>query len=104
MASRAKRTQSSIPPVHTGMAPVELTKAQVSVPPPGGVSRYALLGPQLNNDVVRYSRRQQLAIYYEIYKQHPVVKSAIDKKADMCVAGGWDYVPEDNSIAVTSAE
>lgn len=96
---RAKKATIS-PRVPLSVPDVELSKAQVSVPPPGGVTRYALLGSQVNNDVVSYSRRQQLAIYYEIYRQHPVVRAAIDKKSALCVGGGWHYVPFDSEAEI----
>ena len=80
----------------------ELQKAQVSLPPPGGVSRWALIGGTNElSDVVQPHRRQQLAIYYEMYRQHPVVRAAIDKKAQYASAAGWRFKPADPSTEIS---
>jgi HK97 family phage portal protein len=71
-----------------------IEKASVTISPPGGTTRWALLGPKNNNEVVHYGKRQQYGIFYEMYRQHPVVRSAIDKKATYAVAGGYQFVPE----------
>ena len=73
---------------------VELEKAQVSLPPPGGTSRWALLGGEsIIGDIPMPDKRQQAAIYYEMYRQHPVVRAAIDKKAQYASAGGFRFKP-----------
>lgn len=47
------------------------------------------------NDIVSYEKRQQFAIYYEMYRQHPVVRAAIDKKAQFAVSSGFSFKPSD---------
>jgi HK97 family phage portal protein len=74
---------------------LDIEKAQVTLMPPGGTTRFALLGVQPPDDVLHYNKRQQYGIYYEMYRQHPVVRSAIDKKATYAIAGGYQFVPED---------
>ena len=73
---------------------MELEKAQVSLPPPGGTSRWALIGgDSVTGDIPMPDKRQQAAIYYEMYRQHPVVRAAIDKKAQYASAGGFRFKP-----------
>ncbi len=75
----------------------DFKKAQIAISPPGGGLQFSLMGGStaLNNDVVSHNRRSQGALYYEMYRQHPVVRAAIDKKSSFVVAGGWDFVPSD---------
>jgi phage portal protein BeeE len=51
-----------------------------------------LLGGKPKSDIVSYERRQQYGIYYEMYRQHPIVRSAIDRKAQYAVAGGYHFI------------
>jgi len=76
---------------------VELEKSQVSLPPPGSLSRFTLLGGAVTNqpNAINFSKRQQYAIYYEMYRQHPVVHAAVNKKASFCAAGGLEVIPAD---------
>lgn len=75
---------------------VELQKSQVALPPPGGTSRWALLGGNnMLGDIPFPDKRQQYAVYYEMYRQHPVVRAAIDKKAQYASAGGYRLKPAD---------
>lgn len=77
----------------------ELRKSQVSLPPPGGNVRWAMLGGDNNiPDLELPDKRQQLSIYYEMYRQHPVVRAAIDKKAQYAAAGGFVFKPLDPSL------
>ena len=81
---------------------VELQKAQVSLPPPGGLSRWALIGGETAlSDIPHPSKRQQLAVYYEMYRQHPVVRAAIDKKAQYASAAGFHFKGADPEINVS---
>ena len=80
---------------------VELQKAQVSLPPPGGLSRWSLIGGNRElSDIPTASKRQQLAVYYEMYRQHPVVRSAIDKKAQYASAAGYHFKGSEPEIVV----
>lgn len=80
----------------------ELQKAQVGLPPPGGVSRWALIGGQTAlSDIPFPAKRQQAAVYYEMYRQHPVVRAAIDKKAQYASAAGYKFKSADPSQEVS---
>lgn len=80
----------------------ELKKAQVSMPPPGGLSRWALIGGQAQlSDIPYPDKRQQMSIYYEMYRQHPVVRAAIDKKAQYASAGGFKFKAVDPSNEIS---
>lgn len=67
-------------------------KSQVSMPPPGLSTRFAIMGAKkYPNDIIDFTRRTKGAEHYEMYKQHPVVKAAIEKKAQYAVAAGWQF-------------
>lgn len=70
-------------------------KAQTALPPPGYNVRFALLGANPASDTASYAKRQQYGIYYEMYRQHPIVRSIIDRKANYAIAGGYRFVSED---------
>jgi HK97 family phage portal protein len=72
-----------------------IEKAQITVTPPGSQARFSLLGPKPMHDILHYSKRQQFGIFYEMYKQHPIVRAAIDKKATYAVSGGFHFISED---------
>jgi HK97 family phage portal protein len=80
-------------------ARTEISKSQVSLPPPGGLSRWAILGSEKAvTDIPYPEKRAQCAIYYEMYRQHPVVRAAIDKKAQYASAGGFSFKMVDPSM------
>jgi HK97 family phage portal protein len=91
------------------LAPVDDTptirKAQVALPPPGGLSRWAILGGAGTGDnfpqTLSWAKRQQYAIYYEMYRQHPVVFAAIEKKAQFAVASGFTFKAADPKESVS---
>lgn len=72
-----------------------IEKSQVTMSVPGSATRFALLGPKPNDDVLHYNKRQQAGIYYEMWRQHPIVRAAIDKKATFAVSGGYQFIAED---------
>jgi HK97 family phage portal protein len=79
-----------------GKPKMPVRKAQVASPPPGGLSRWTVLGaPAQVGDVVSYQKRQQMSIYYEMYRQHPVIRAAIDKKSQFAVASGFHFQASD---------
>jgi HK97 family phage portal protein len=79
----------------------ELKKSQVSLPPPGGLSRWTVLGDTAQiGDIRLPDKRMQYAEYYEMYRQHPVVRAAIDKKAQYAAAGGFQFVPSAPEIGL----
>lgn len=72
-----------------------IEKAQTTLPPPGHNVRFALLGANPVGDTISYAKRQQYGMYYEMYRQHPIVRSIIDRKANYCIAGGYRFIAED---------
>jgi HK97 family phage portal protein len=79
---------------------LQIEKAQVALPAPGVQTRFSLLGKSNSaNNIIDYSRRSNGSMYYEMYRQHPVVRAAIDRKSTYASAGGWNYVsPEPGSV------
>ena len=80
-------------------ARAEIQKAQVALPPPGGLSRMTILGGEkVVTDIPFPEKRAQAAVYYEMYRQHPVVRAAIDRKAQYASAGGFSFRMVDPSM------
>ena len=70
-----------------------LEKSHVTVQPPGHGPRFALLGTKnVVNDIALYEKKGQYGIFYEMYRQHPVVRAAIDRKANFASTGGFHYI------------
>jgi HK97 family phage portal protein len=65
-------------------------KSQVSISPPG-VSFSLLRGAKAPARTYDTTRRDDGKEHYEMYRQHPVVRAAIDKKAQFAVAAGWTF-------------
>lgn len=80
-------------PRKTATKPMEIEKAQVSLPPPGMITKFALVGDKKSSLVSgsEISRREQLGLYYEMYRQHPVVHAAINRKAAVASSGGLAF-------------
>ena len=87
---------------------ISIEKAQVALPVPGIQTRFTALktGSTKANDVLDYSRRAMGQTYYEMYRQHPVVRAAIERKSTYASAGGWNYnhpepgeVPDSSHVA-----
>lgn len=82
----------------------EISKSQVTLTPPGNAARFALLGPKPTHDVLHYNKRQQYGIYYEMWRQHPIVRAAVDKKSTYSVSGGYNFISENPSEDVDEAK
>jgi HK97 family phage portal protein len=80
---------------------IAIEKAQTTLTPPGHNVRFALLGNAPTGDIVSYAKRQQYGMYYEMYRQHPIVRSIIDRKANYSIAGGYRFVAEDPKVQVS---
>jgi len=63
--------------------------------PPGGTTRFALLGNNRKDEVLHFNKRQQYGIFYEMYRQHPIVRAAIDKKSTYAISGGFHFIADD---------
>jgi HK97 family phage portal protein len=72
-------------------------RAQVSAPTPKVTPNFGVLG--LSSDgsptFIDRSRKARYDIYYEMYKQHPTVRAAIEKIAKVAVANGYRFVPSE---------
>jgi HK97 family phage portal protein len=65
-------------------------KSQVSIAPPS-VQFSLLRGAKAPGRTFDTTRRDDGKEHYEMYRQHPVVRAAIDKKAQFAVAAGWTF-------------
>lgn len=84
---------------------VELNRAQVTVSPPGGVRISVLGGSTSPSEQTAPAHRQTLyQVFYEMYRRHPWVRAAIDKRAQTAVSAGFQLVPEDPSNDLNAAE
>lgn len=72
-----------------------IEKSQVAVPVPGLPSRFALLGGQSTGQVVYRSRKEEYGIYYEMYKQHPIVRASVEKISKYSVSNGYHFEKDD---------
>ncbi len=77
------------------MTDERIEKSQVSVPVPGLPTRFALLGGQQTGSVLYRSRKEEYGIFYEMYKQHPIVRAAIEKIAKYSVSNGYHFEKDD---------
>lgn len=68
----------------------EVAKSQVSISPPG-VQFSLLRGARSPQRTFDTTRRDDGLEHYEMYRQHPVVRAAIDKKSQFAVAAGWNF-------------
>jgi len=74
------------------------SKAQVSAPVPGKVfANIGVLGLTKDGSeiVTDRSRKGKYKTYYEMYRQHPTVRAAIEKVAKVAVTNGYRFSPEE---------
>lgn len=84
---------------------VELNRAQVTVSPPGGVRISVLGGVSSPSEQTAPTHRQTLyQVFYEMYRRHPWVRAAIDKRAQTAVSAGYQLTPEEPSNDLNAAE
>lgn len=72
-----------------------MQKSQVTVTPPGYPVRFSLVGGKRSAELTTYVKQQQYGIYYEMYRQHPIVRGAIEKVSKYAVSTGYHFEPED---------
>lgn len=73
----------------------DVAKALVSVPAPARANKFYIIGGGTEKEVViDPSKRDRHSIYYEMYRQHPVLRAGIEKIAKVAVANGYAFVPE----------
>ena len=55
------------------------------------------------NDQKRETPAKSWATYTRMYKQHPIVRSVIDKIARTAVASGFQFIPRDRAKALNES-
>ena len=81
-----------------------IEKSQVTVVPPGNPVRFALLGGSKTGPMVNFAKRALYDIYYEMFRQHPIVRGAIEKISKYSVATGFHFEPEDQAKEMSVAK
>ena len=76
---------------------------QVTVTPPGFPVRFSLVGGARSAELLTYAKREQYGIYYEMFRQHPIVRGAIEKIAKYAVSTGIHFEPEDPNQALNES-
>lgn len=77
-----------------------IEKSSVTVPPPGYPVRFSLVGGSRSTELLSASKREQYGIYYEMYRQHPIVRGAIEKISKYAVATGFHFEPEEQNAEI----
>ncbi len=76
-------------------ASVDIKKSQVSLSPPGLPIRFSLLGGKTMEEIGTQTKMLSYDIYYEMFRQHPIVRGSIEKLAKYAVATGFHFTAED---------
>lgn len=90
----ARRTTSATEEDQTPPVAPEMEKAIVGVPAPG--VRFHVLKKDGNEDDPanarnKITREHKASIHYEMYRQHPTIRAAIEKIAKVAVATGYGF-------------
>lgn len=83
------------------------SKAQIDVPVPGRISAniFALGLSQGGEPAnINPSRKGRYKTYYEMYRQHPTLRAAIEKIAKVTVSNGFRFIAEDPDVQVDQAQ
>jgi HK97 family phage portal protein len=72
---------------------MRIEKSQVALPPPGVYPRFSAMRTSKNVPNTTYGsmRKMQYDAYADMFKNHPVIYAAINKKAAVAVSGGWNF-------------
>lgn len=79
------------------------SKAQVDVPVPGRIQAniFALgLDAQGERAYINPTRKARYTTYYEMYRQHPTLRAAIEKIAKVTVVNGFRFITEDPDVEI----
>lgn len=83
-----------------------LDKSIVSVPVPrmpGTIYTVGLSGqPTTTPYAIDMTKRQRYLVYYEMYRQHPIVRAAIEKISKAAVRNGYRFIPSQPGRDVTA--
>lgn len=80
----------------------QISKSQVSLPVPGYPNRFTILGSSKNMDWTVANKAQQYGIYYEMFRQHPILRAAIEKISKYAVATGFHFESVDPEVEVSA--
>lgn len=75
-----------------------LQKSQITVPTPGFPARFSLIGGGKSADLLTHSKQQQYGIYYEMFRQHPILRGAVEKLAKYAVSTGFHFESDDPKV------
>lgn len=75
-------------------APV-VERAQITQPTPKVTANFGILGMTQNGEplYIDRSRKAKYATYYEMYRQHPTVRAAVEKISKVAVTNGYRFTP-----------
>lgn len=78
-------------------------KAQVSATPKGAVISSFGRAPD-GKTVTDIPRKERYIVYYQMYKQHPTLRSGVEKISKVAVANGYRFVPDSPEIKLVDAD
>lgn len=81
-----------------------IEKSQVSLSPPGLPVRFAILGGNKISDLAFQTKSTQYDVYYEMYRQHPIVRGAVEKISKYAVKTGFHFTAEDTNATPDRAK
>lgn len=85
---RTTRTRAAAPVVE---------RTQITQPTPRLTANFGVLGLSKDGSSLYFDRgrKARYATYYEMYRQHPTVRAAIEKISKVAVANGYRFVPSE---------
>lgn len=82
----------------SGSTTINIEKADLTVTPPGGGTiRFAIMDGKSGQPLPSTGKRKVDDIHYDMYKAHPIVRAAVDKKAKVASSNGFTFRPVDQS-------
>jgi HK97 family phage portal protein len=75
-----------------------IQKSQVTVPTPGYPARFTLIGGSKSTELATFAKRNQYGVYYEMFRQHPILRGAVEKLSKYAVSTGFHFEPDSPDI------
>lgn len=72
----------------------EFQKSVITVPTPGLPVRFSLVGGRKADVLTTHAKQSQYGVYYEMFRQHPIVRGAVEKLAKYAVSTGFHFEPD----------
>lgn len=91
----------------TQLPTTSIEKALVSVPAPRRSGSLYIVGSGQEQEFrVNPTKRERALVYYEMYRQHPTVRAAVEKIAKTAAGNGFRFVPseEDGEVPAEKAK